>query len=302
MFMTSGIVFDIQKFSIHDGPGIRTTVFLKGCTINCAWCHNPESKSFLPQLSYVEEKCVYCQACAKVCPYNVHEVSGNFHDINFDACHACGLCVDACPTGALSIYGKNMSVDQVIEEVKKDMLFYQNSNGGLTLSGGEPLAQPDFALALAKAARSHGINVAVESALVVSRQAVIDIVPYVEWFLIDYKMTDKYDYQRYIQGNPQIMLDNLKLLNDLNAKIILRCPIIPNINDNHEHFVQIANLAKLYNSIDHVEILPYHPMGKSKAKAIGELYVIEEKTPDDTVVDQWIMNIKNAGYENVIKG
>ncbi len=301
--MNEGIVFDIQKFSINDGPGIRTTVFLKGCTINCAWCHNPESKSFLPQLAFQQDKCIYCGACQVVCPNSVHTVNKEgVHTLNMDACQACGKCVEACPTGALTIYGKKMSVEEVINEVKKDKPFYDNSNGGMTLSGGEPLAQPSFALALAKAAKLENISVVIESALAISPKILEDIVDYVDWFYIDHKVTDPYDFKNYIQGNPQLILDNLALLDRLHANIVLRCPIIPNINDNNEHFERISQLANLYKSIHHVEILPYHPMGKSKAKEIGVLYTIKEEIPEDETVNQWIANIQSYGYQNVIKG
>ncbi len=300
--MTKGIVFDIQKFCVNDGPGIRTTVFLKGCTINCAWCHNPESKAFKPQLSFKEDKCVFCGACEAVCPHQVHSVSEGVHTINYDLCQACGKCVEACPTGALSIFGKKMSVDQVIKEVEKDKPFYEQSKGGMTLSGGEPLAQPKFALALAKSAQSSGISVAIESSLAVSPQIVMDIAPYVDWFLIDYKLTDPNDFNQYIQGDPTLILNNLALLDEMQAKIILRCPIIPGINDVDEHFKKIAQLALTHSSINHVEVLPYHPMGKSKAKSIGALYTIEAKIPEDEIVNTWISKIQSFGYQHVIKG
>ena len=300
--MSEGIVFDIQKFCINDGPGIRTTVFLKGCTLNCAWCHNPESKSFLPQLSFKEDKCMMCGACQMVCPNHVHSVKDGVHTINYDACQACAECVKACPTDALLIYGKKMSVEQVLAEVIKDKPFYDHSDGGITLSGGEALAQPTFAVELAKAAKENDISVAVESALGVAPQVVLDIALYVDWFLIDYKLTDPHDFANYIQGNPELIMSNLKLLDELKAAIILRCPIIPGINDNDEHFKKIAEVANAYESIVHVELLPYHPMGKSKAQEIGVLYEIEAKIPEEATVASWIKKIQGYGYERVVQG
>lgn len=300
--MQAGIVFDIQKFCINDGPGIRTTVFLKGCTLNCSWCHNPESKSFLPQLSFKEDKCIMCGACQAVCPNLVHTVNNGVHTINYDACQACGECVKACPTDALTIYGKKMSVQAVLDEVIKDKAFYDHSNGGMTLSGGEALAQPKFAVELAKQAQANNVSVAIESALGVGSQVILDIAPYVDWFLIDYKLTDKYDFKNYIQGDPDLIMKNLKLLDELKAAIILRCPIIPGINDNEEHFKKIAEVANAHQSITHVELLPYHPMGKSKAKEIGVLYEIEAKIPEEETVKAWIETIQGYGYEKVIQG
>lgn len=300
--MKEGIVFDIQKFCINDGPGIRTTVFLKGCTLNCAWCHNPESKSFLPQLAYKEDKCMMCKACQSVCPHHVHTVKNGIHTINYDACQACGECVKACPSDALSMYGKKMNVQQVMSEVIKDKPFYEHSNGGMTLSGGEALAQPDFAVALAKSAKEHSISVAIETALGVSSTVVMDIAPYTDYFLVDYKLTDPYDFMNYIGDMQQQILSNLKLLNDIQATIILRCPIIPGINDQEKHFKQIANVANAYQAITHVELLPYHPMGKSKAHEIGVLYEIEAKIPEEHTVNEWIASVQAFGYQNVMQG
>ena len=301
--MIQGIVFDIQKFCINDGPGIRTTVFLKGCTINCAWCHNPESKDFAPQLSYKEDLCVFCGSCERVCPNHVHIVNkDNRHTINRDACKACGECVEVCPTDALSIIGKKMSVEEVMKEVRKDKAYFDNSNGGLTLSGGEPLAQPNFALECAKSARKENISVVIESSLSVHPQILKDIVDVVDWFYVDYKLTDQADYKQFIGGSKQQVLNNLHLLNGLNAPMVLRCPIIPNINDNDKHFLMIATIAKRYKAINHVEVLPYHPMGKSKAREIGVLYTIKQEIPDEKTVQTWISKIKSFGYEHVVKG
>ena len=158
-----GVILDIQKFSIHDGPGIRTTVFLKGCPLNCLWCHNPESKNFKPQLSYDKNKCIMCRKCEAVCPEKVHKFQNNIHYTDYPACVLCGRCIEVCPAGALSIYGKVMSVDEVIKEVEKDKKFFYNTGGGITISGGEPLSQTEFSAALAKAAKERGIHVTVET-------------------------------------------------------------------------------------------------------------------------------------------
>lgn len=301
--MIKGIVFDIQKFSINDGPGIRTTVFLKGCTLNCAWCHNPESKSLLSQLAYKQDKCIYCGSCQKVCPNHVHTVSEDGkHVLNIEACQVCGKCVEVCPSSALFIYGKLMTVVDVMSEVLKDRLYFETSNGGMTLSGGEPLAQEAFALALVIAAKDANISVVVETALAVRPNILRNIAQYVEWFLVDYKITDSLDFGKYVQGNQELILRNLALLDELEANVVLRCPIIPNINDIDKHFEAISRIASTFKSIDHIEILPYHRMGETKANEIGALYTINEKIPEEMIVDQWIAKIQSCGYTKVIRG
>ena len=185
-----GVILDIQKFSIHDGPGIRTTVFLKGCPLNCLWCHNPESKSFNPQLSYDINKCNMCRKCETVCPVKAHKFEKNVHHIECSACTLCGKCAEACPAGSLSIYGKVMSVDEIIAEVEKDKSFFDNTGGGITISGGEPLSRIEFTLALAKAAKEREIHVTVETSGFAPQESMEKIADYTDLFLFDYKVSD----------------------------------------------------------------------------------------------------------------
>ncbi|KAB2844878.1 MAG: glycyl-radical enzyme activating protein, partial [Melioribacteraceae bacterium] len=180
---TNGLVFDIQRFSLHDGPGIRTTIFLKGCPLDCAWCHNPESKSFKRQLSYNENLCTSCMECSKVCENNVHSFVNGKHIVDFDACELCGKCVDVCPSGALQIIGKEYSADEIISLVLKDKKYFENSNGGVTISGGEPLAQFKFTKNLLVKAKKEGLHTAVETCGFAKEQQYLEILPYVDLFL-----------------------------------------------------------------------------------------------------------------------
>ncbi|GAM75948.1 pyeuvate formate-lyase activating enzyme [Vibrio ishigakensis] len=184
-----GIVFDIQKFSVNDGPGVRTAVFLKGCQMKCVWCHNPESMSIKKQLSFNQSKCQSCGECAKVCPKGVHSFVEGKHEVKFDDCDACGLCVEVCIHRALKIYGQEMEVEQVYNEVAKDEIYFNKSGGGLTLSGGEALKQFEFSLALAKKCKENGIHVCVETNGASKPEHYQAIAPHVDLFLFDYKAT-----------------------------------------------------------------------------------------------------------------
>lgn len=295
-----GIVFDIQKFSVNDGPGVRTAVFLKGCQMQCVWCHNPESLSAKPQLSFSKAHCVGCRECEKVCPKGVHKFDAEgIHHVDFSACDACGLCVDACIHSALKIYGQVMDVDDVFAEVLKDKVYFDKSGGGITLSGGEALKQFDFTLALAKKCKDKGIHVCVETNGVSKPEHYRQIAPYVDLFLFDYKATGETTHKALTGLSQRFVLQNLSLLNDVGANVILRCPIIPDYNLSEEHLAAISRLVLSMPNIQRVEILPYHNFGKGKAEEIGGSYMVEAELPEDSDVTAWIERIKSYGVINV---
>lgn len=298
-----GIVFDIQKFSVNDGPGVRTTVFLKGCQMKCLWCHNPESLSVKPQLSFSKDKCVGCRECETVCPKSVHsfDPEGNHH-VDFSACDACGKCVDACIHGALKIYGKEQSVDEVFSEVAKDKIYFDKSGGGMTLSGGEALKQFDFSLALAKKCKEHGIHVCVETNGASKPEHYRQIAPYVDLFLFDYKATGEEKHKDLTGLSQSFVNQNLDLLNEIGAQVILRCPLIPGYNLSEGHLEAIAELSNAMPNIQKVEILPYHNFGKSKATDIGREYTVEAEMPDETSTAKWLESIQSHGVINVSVG
>lgn len=264
-----GIIFNIQKFCTNDGPGIRTNVFLKGCPLKCIWCHNPESQTFRPELMFYADKCVGCGRCLAVCPNECHKFSAQgAHTIDRSVCGACFACTELY-CGALESAGREASVEEVLEEVLKDKIFYENSSGGMTLSGGEPLAQFEFSLELLKRAKAEGLHTAIETCGFVSAEKMEEIVQYTDLFLFDYKETDPELHTRFTGADNRLILQNLELLNRIGKEIILRCPLIPGCNDRTEHFLGIAETANRLEYVLHVELEPYHPLGEGKVASLG---------------------------------
>ena len=265
-----GNIFDIQRFSIHDGPGIRTTVFMKGCPLKCAWCHNPESGESAPEIAFYESKCLYCKACANLCPLNLHTVDNDNHSFRREGCVRCGICSRACPAGALERIGRVVTVSEALEVVKKDEVFYEHSGGGMTLSGGEPFFQPEFALAILNLAKRDGLHTCVETSGAVAFEVLGEAVKYTDIFLYDIKDSDSLRHKEYTGISFEPILNNLEKLDAAGASIVLRCPVIPGINDNETHFAYICALAGRLKNVKQIDIEPYHPLGMSKAEAIGK--------------------------------
>lgn len=299
--MEKGLIFDIQKFCVSDGPGIRTTVFLKGCPLNCAWCHNPESKKKKIEIFYNPQKCVLCQRCASVCPSGAHEVSSTAHTFLREKCTSCTLCADACPTKALEVVGRLVSVQEVLEEVLKDKIFYETSDGGVTLSGGEPMYQFDFTLSLLKSCKENGLHTAMETCGFAPSENYKDVAPFVDLFLFDYKLFDPELSKKYTGADNELILKNLALLDSLDKKIILRCPIIPDINDCDEHFAKIAKTANKHKNIIEINVEPYHPLGIGKAEKLDVEYSIKASSPSKSDVQRYIDKIKENTDVPVIK-
>jgi glycyl-radical enzyme activating protein len=294
--MPTGIVFDIQRFALHDGPGIRTTVFLKGCPLNCLWCHNPESINPKPQLSYNDEKCAQCGKCVKVCAVKAHSINNTQHQIDYEKCTACGKCVENCLHDALKMVGKTMTVDEVMEEVIKDKEYYAQSNGGLTISGGEPMRQFDFTLELLKSAKAASIHTCLDTCGFAPVDQFQKIIPLVDLFLYDYKETDLDSHKKLTGVSNELILSNFDFLLSENAKVILRCPLVPGVNDSDDHLKGIAKISAKYPQIEAIEIMPYHDMGRDKANRIGKKLKnnVLIATIDETK-KIWIQKLKEFG-------
>ncbi|MGO8839455.1 MAG: glycyl-radical enzyme activating protein [Limisphaerales bacterium] len=297
-----GTVLDIQRFALHDGPGIRTAVFLKGCSLRCAWCCNPESQSIRPQLGYAAEKCVLCPSCAKACPSGVfsHGSDNRLH-IDFSACTLCGRCVDECPHGALRIFGTVSSADSVMAEVLKDRSYYENSGGGISLSGGEPTCQLSFAVELLQRSRREGLHTCIETSGYAPRSTFEALLPLVDLFLFDYKLTGNALHKKFAGVEQDAILANLDFLCGQKASILLRCPIIPGLNDTREHFEAIVRLSCQYLAFKGIELMPYHDFGVSKHRQIGYPdYPITAATVSPDQKSRWQQQLIDMGRQNLV--
>ena len=263
--MDTGLIFDIERFSTADGPGIRTVVFFKGCNLHCYWCHNPESIRAYPELEYDPTECIGCGGCKDICPTGA--VSG--HGFERDLCARCFACTRSCPSGARKVIGTHRSLESCMQEIREDLAFYSRSGGGVTLSGGEVLLQSSFAAALLKQWREEGIHTAIESNLCFPEETVGKVAPWLDLAMADIKHMDTAAHEKATgRGNEQV-LANLRLLDSLGIPLIVRTPIIPGFNDTEENIRSTAEFLKKLQNLRYYELLSYNPMGNDKRKRLG---------------------------------
>jgi pyruvate formate lyase activating enzyme len=300
--MTTGQIFDIQRFSIHDGPGIRTTVFLKGCPLRCLWCGNPESIRAEPSLSYQADKCIACGQCIAACPEEALSADADGRaELDRQRCTECGRCAPHCDAKALEMVGREASVEEVMATVLRDRDYYRESGGGMTLSGGDPIFQPRFAEALLRAAKAHHLHCCVETSGYALGGVFNALLPLVELWLYDYKETDSRRHERFTGKSNELILANLQRLHDAGARILLRCPLIPQHNATKEHLDGIAALAGRLPKLQGVELLPYYDLWRAKLERFGFESTLPDtvKPPDRETVNSWKDYLRQRGVRIV---
>jgi pyruvate formate lyase activating enzyme len=274
-----GIVFDIQRYAIHDGPGIRTLVFLKGCPLRCLWCENPESQAIRPELLFYPDRCISCGACVEACLHAALRLSGESLHYDRERCRHCLACTRVCPSRALERCGEPMSVEEVLAVVMRDKPFYAQSGGGVTLSGGEPLVQAEFVTALLEACKSEGIHTAIETSGHWKWAAFEPAVPFVDLVLFDIKHLDGVQHDRGTSVGNDLILDNLDLLDRRSIPVIVRLPVIPGYNDGDDVVSRTAHRLARMKSLKAVHLLPYHALGVHKYRLLGKEYRLDGIRP-----------------------
>ncbi len=274
-----GLVFNIQRFSVNDGPGIRTTVFLKGCSLHCAWCHNPESISPDQQLVLRDDRCIRCGDCFALCKnHAVCRMDGGFSTIR-DVCVECGECVEVCNSEAREIAGKQVSVEEVMAEVLKDVVFFDQSGGGASFSGGEPFLQHEFLLALLQACRQKDIHTVVDTSGLTSPQVLDRVSEFVDLFLFDLKTLDDAKHRKYTGVSNAQILENLKRLAELKKQVIVRIPIVPGVNDDPDEIRESGAFVSSLGNVREIHLLPYHTTGVEKYRRLGMQYEMHDMVP-----------------------
>jgi pyruvate formate lyase activating enzyme len=275
----SGLVFNVQKYSLHDGPGIRTTVFLKGCPLCCAWCHNPESRSARTEIVVVENRCAACGECRRACPFGQETPGNGPMPTDLAECIVCGQCAEVCPTGARQIIGERTTIGELMEAVLQDRVFYEESGGGVTFSGGEPLSQPGFLKAMLEACRAEGLHTAVDTCGFACTDVLLDVAGLTNLVLYDLKFMDDARHRQYTGVSNAPILANLRTLARAHKNIWLRVPVIPGINDLDEDWREAAGFAAGLREIRQVNLLPYHRLGLFKSRRLSHPQSSESLEP-----------------------
>jgi pyruvate formate lyase activating enzyme len=287
--LLTGIIFDLKKYALHDGPGIRTTVFFKGCPLRCLWCHNPESQSFKLELIFRASRCILCEACLARCAAGAitrvsagDDAGGDVMVTDPGKCKVCGQCVDECYAEARQLAGREVMVADVMAEIERDVAYYDQSGGGVTFSGGEPLAQPEFLLALLRACRDHGIHTALDTSGFAQWKVLDDIRPYVNLFLYDLKVMDSAKHRRFTGAPNDLILSNLRALSEAGHNLIIRVPIIPGLNDRDDDLRQLGAFAAALPHLRRIDLLSYHEIAIHKYERLDKAYVLTDVRPPST--------------------
>jgi len=274
-----GLVFSIQRYSTEDGPGIRTTVFLKGCPLRCLWCHNPEGQEFSPQIAFNNSRCIGCKSCVTVCPQGAINFTTDRPRTDRGKCQSCGKCAGVCPTGARELIGNYMTAEEVFSEVERDTLFYRSSGGGVTVGGGEPTMQPKFLVEFLRKCHEHGIHTALDTSGYAGWQEMEEILKYVDLVLYDIKQIDPAKHAQYTGVSNELILENARRISKKGIPMVIRIPVIPGYTDGEESIRGILEFACILKRVAKVDLLPFHRLGEPKYKKLGRNYVFESTQP-----------------------
>ncbi|MEW8957098.1 trans-4-hydroxy-L-proline dehydratase activase [Clostridium sp.] len=297
------IIFNIQKYSIHDGPGIRSTVFFKGCPLKCKWCHNPESQSFKREIMFYKDRCIGCNYCVNACKNEALYLNEENIVFNKDKCIECGECCEACPTNARDFVGKNMTLDEVFNEILKDKIFYDESKGGVTFSGGEPLSQGKELKDIIEKCKERKIHVTLDTSGYASEEILREVCEDVDLILYDLKVIDNEKHKEYIGVDNKIILENLKILVKLNKRIFIRIPLIPGVNSNKSDIEDYIKFLKDTGGIEEIDILPYHNISSEKYNRLDKEYELNHvKVPEEEMLSSIKEAFEIQGFKVKIGG
>ena len=297
-----GLIFDIKRYSIHDGPGLRTTVFFKGCPLRCPWCHNPESQKTTQEIMYYEDKCILCLTCVNVCNQEAIDIKYNKIVINEKKCTLCGDCTDSCPTTALKMVGKFFEVKELATEIMKDQNFIENG-GGVTISGGEPILQWDFLMELLSTLKSENVHIALDTSGFTETYKLLSTAKLVDLYLYDIKLMDPEKHKAYTGVGNKEILKNIMELDKIGAKISVRIPVIPTINDNTENIEKTVEFVSKLKNIASVDLLPYHSMMVDKYKRLKKPFFLGSiKKPSNETLENIKGKFERKGFKVNIGG
>jgi len=274
--ISSRNVLSIFRMTTHNGPGIRTLIQFKGCPLHCVWCSTPESQKESAELAFYSVKCIQCEKCVSVCPVNAISISNGVLSINRFTCNNCGRCAEFCYSEALKLLGKPMTVEELLEEVRKDTMFYKHSGGGVTLSGGEPLLSPSFTMQLLNALKEEGINVGVDTCGYVPWESVEPMLPYIDFFLYDIKHMSPDKHKKLTGADNKRILSNAQAVSDKNVPIYIRIPVIPGCNDSEDNITATCEFARSLPSLVEINLMPLHHLGKARYESLDRPYPIAD--------------------------
>jgi pyruvate formate lyase activating enzyme len=301
--LKTGRILEIQRFSMHDGPGIRTTVFLKGCPLRCWWCHNPESQLRHDEIVVRKERCIACRACEDACEQGGVSRGDDGPTIDRERCIRCGACAEVCYAEAIQLAGRDMTAAQLAAEIERDVAFFDQSGGGVTLSGGEPLAQPEFTAEVLQACRARGIHTAIETCGFAPWRAFEQVLPHVDLILYDVKLLDDAAHRQYTGVSNELILANLGRLAQEGREVVLRFPLVPGVNDAPDHVAALGRLAADLGTVRRIDILPYHHIATEKYSRLDRGYSLPDvRPPADEAVASCAHILGEFGLEVGIGG